>query len=108
MASSGREPSAARAAWCWARACADGMIALPAATLLRRMAPSASRRLAAGWAQRALDDFGVQVRVRDHSDGRAARGGCLFVHLNQTSLVEAFTHYLAMPGVRWVINIEFA
>jgi 1-acyl-sn-glycerol-3-phosphate acyltransferase len=70
--------------------------------------PGLSRWLARRWAQRTLDRFGIELRVRDHSRGRAAGGGCLFVILNQTSLSEVLAQHIAFPGVRWVINIEFA
>jgi 1-acyl-sn-glycerol-3-phosphate acyltransferase len=102
------DPSVVQSAWRWAKTCGRGALMLPSAMLLWQVDRRRGRRLAARWARRALDEFGVTVRVHDHSGGRAAQGGCLFIHLNQTSLVEGFTHHLALSQVRWVINFEFA
>jgi 1-acyl-sn-glycerol-3-phosphate acyltransferase len=102
------DASALQAAWRWATTAARAAVLLPSAMLLWHVDHERGRRLAARWAQRALDEFGVAVRVHDHSGGRAERGGCLFIHLNQTSLVETLTHHLVFGHVRWVINFEFA
>jgi 1-acyl-sn-glycerol-3-phosphate acyltransferase len=103
-----RPASVVQSAWRWVKTCGRGALMLPSAMLLWQVDRTRGKALAARWARRALDEFGVRVRVHDYSGGRAAQGGCLFIHLNQTSLVEAFTHHLALDQVRWVINFEFA
>lgn len=101
--------SPARAALQWATVGALTSVSLPAAVGLSRVHEPSARRLMRLWSQSALRTFELPLSIEDHSQGVYDDPPYLFVHLNQTSLLEAFVYCAALPRlVRIVMNIEFA
>ncbi len=96
----------------------------PVGTLLRgaaRLAPAlavapfdnaASWRLSAVASRAILADFGIEPRVEDRSgltEEDVARGGHLYVHLDQQTLLSTCLYSLVLSGpCSLVVNIEFA
>ncbi len=102
-------PPPARAALQWTTVGALTSVTLPAAAGLSRLHEPSAWRLMRLWSQAALRTFDLSLSIEDHSQGVYNDPPYLFVHLNQTSLLETFVYCAALPKlVRIVMNIEFA
>ncbi len=73
---------------------------------------AASWRAASRASRAILDDFGIETRTSDHtglSPADVARGGYLYVHLDQQTLLSTCLYPLVLHGpCSLVINVEFA
>src|SRR5262252_6304168 len=82
---------------------------LGATCAARLVSENLARRLYARWCRLAFRALGVQLEL-EHEDGRNwPAEPCVFVQLNQSSLIEALVWPLILPERhRTIINLEFA
>lgn len=102
----------------------SALLAAPLVTALTLIDRDAGFAVLHRWARWFLDCFGIEVRVEDASAtpddpgpskaasdapaGPDAHAGCVFVLLNQTSLLDGPIGIAAIPGpFRAIVNVEF-
>ena len=93
----------------WGLSLAVSAVGLTFSALLHALSPWASR-----WALRYTSAashrlFGLSVSLTGAPPGGFANPPYVFVHLNQTSLIETFLHHWLVPvPTRMVVNVEYS
>ena len=68
-----------------------------------------AREAFAGWCRRTFRALGVELEIEHQNDGGWPAEPCVYVQLNQSSLIEAMVWPLILPErQRTIINLEFA
>ena len=102
------KPSALRAAFDWARVAVKSTAILPVAAVTSKLAPECAQRLMRRWAHSCLATLELEFAVVPDDAPALDDPPYLFVHLNQTSLLEAFVFSDVGLPVRMIMNLEFA
>lgn len=84
-------------------------VTLPAAALAALLSERRAHALMRTWSRASLRALGPGLTIEDHNGGAYPDPPYLFVHLNQTSLLETFVYAEVVPMLlRVVMNVEFA
>lgn len=102
-------PSAAGATARWSVVAGLTTVALPSAVVASVVGDPPAQRIMRAWSRASLATLGLSLTVDDRNRGHYHDAPYLFVHLNQTSLLESFLFPAVCPVLlRMVINVEFA
>src|SRR5215467_14622188 len=75
----------------------------------RLVSEELAREAFAGWCRRTFRVLGVELEIEHQNDGGWPAEPCVYVQLNQSSLIEAMVWPLILPArQRTIINLEFA
>lgn len=101
-------PTTLQAMHAWAHVSVSSVAMLSLAIAARVHSTDASYRWVRAWSSRLLRTLDVDVEIEDRNQGRYDTA-CVFVGLNQSSLLEAaLCHHAAPVPTCGVMNVEFA